>query len=108
MRSESEVKAVFRTKYGYLTSTEVNAVYDTALNTYLEMAFPFEPTLTTIPADRPRAWTWVYDCMNEIMERSGCSSMTEYSENGLSIKWDRAGISKGLLSRITPKVGVVV
>ena len=106
MTSRLEVLSRFKNKYDYLSSTEIDALYDVAKTTYLDLAFPFEQDITDVPSDRPRAYTWIYDCMGEILERSGCSSMTSYSENGLSISWDRTGVSNGLLSRVTPKVGV--
>ena len=107
MTSKTEVIAKFKTKYDYLSAKEIDTIYDVAMTTYLDLAFPFEQTITEVPASRPRAYTWIYDCMAEILERSGCSSMSSYSENGLSITWDNTGISKGLLTRVTPKVGVV-
>jgi hypothetical protein len=46
--------------------------------------------------------------MVETLEREGLSSVTAYSENGMSFTFDNAHISKQLLSTITPKAKVVV
>lgn len=107
MRSEADVKRAFQKQHGYLPDDEVSRVYEVALKTYLDLAFPFDHSITSIPADRPRGYVWVYECMGEIMERSGCQSMKSYSENGLSITWDNSGVSKNLLNRLMPKVGVL-
>ena len=106
MTSEYEVKAAFQTQYDYLGCTEIEQIYATALNTYLDLAFPLQHDVVNVPVNRPRAWQWIYDCMVEILERSGCSSMTAYSENGLSISWDNTGLSNSLRGRIIPMVGV--
>lgn len=108
MFNEAEVKTAFRKKYDYLNANEIDITYQTAIQTYLDIAFPFDASITKIPEDRPRAYAWVYDCMCEIIEKSGCSSMTSYSENGLSISWDSTGVSKGLKKRITPRAGVYI
>lgn len=107
MINEAEVKYAFKQKFDYFTADEVNNLFDVAVKTYLDNAFPFHPEMIAIPKDHPRAWAWVYECMGEIVERNGCSSMTSYSENGLSISWDSSGVSKTLLNRIMPRVGVV-
>lgn len=107
MVNEAEVKDAFRKKYDYFTPEESNAIYEVALKTYLDIAFPFHPDIVTVPTSNPRGWTWVYECMGEIVEKNGCSSMTSYSENGLSISWDGSGVSKGLINRLTPKAGVL-
>ena len=107
MKNEADVKSAFKKKYDYLTADEISTVYDVAVKTYLDVAFPFNAEIISIPEDRPRAWAWVYDCMGEILEKSGCSSMTAYSENGVSISWDKSGVSRSLLNRVVPKVGIL-
>lgn len=106
MQSEYEVKEAFASAYDYDTD-DVDIIYSLAEKTYLDLAFPFDPDIETVPENRPRAYDWIYDCMREISDKSGYSSMTHYSENGISITWDKSGVSKGLLDRVTPKAGIV-
>lgn len=103
---EQNVIEAFGKAYPYLQDTEVSAMYNKALNTYLDLAFPFDTTIIDVPKSRPRAYQWIYDCMVEILERDGASSFVGYSENGLSMSWDSTQISNGLLNRIVGKVGV--
>ena len=107
MQNEFEVKEAFAELYEYVSTEDIDVLYSIAEKTYLDRAFPFEPNITHIPDNRPRAYDWVYECMREISEKSGCSSMTHYSENGISITWDKSGVSQGLLDRVTPKVAIV-
>ena len=107
MRNEYETKEAFQNTFNYVLSEDVDTLYEIAEKAYLDRAFPFAPNIMSIPENRPRAYDWVYECMREIAEKSGCSAMTHYSENGISITWDKSGISQALLNRITPQVGIV-
>ena len=42
----------------------------------------------------------------ELAERQGGSTQTGHSENGMNRTWESAGISKSLLSEVTPFVAV--
>lgn len=97
-------KAEFREKYDYLSYEEVDDIYNQALNTYLDLTFPFNYSITDIPADRPRAIYWIKDCMKEIIDRNGITA-TSYKENGLSITWSTDMVSNILRARIIPVVG---
>lgn len=107
MTSEYEVKEAFASDYDYITEDDIDILYGVAEKTYLDKAFPFAPDIVKVPDNRPRAYDWIYECMKEISEKSGCSSMKSYSENGISISWDKTGVSQGLLDRITPQAGIV-
>ncbi|MBO4733087.1 MAG: hypothetical protein J5662_01290 [Clostridia bacterium] len=107
MRNEFETKEAFQSAYNYVLNEDIETLYSIAEKAYLDRAFPFAPEITSIPENRPRAYDWIYECMREIAEKSGCSAMTHYSENGISITWDKSGISQGLLNRITPQAGIV-
>lgn len=100
------MKTALKAEYSYLTENEVGKLYDKAVSCYCDFSFPFDHSITTIPEDRPRGVQWVHDCMVEILERSGCSSYVAYAENGLSLEFDNSQISRGLLKRLIPCVGV--
>ncbi len=105
LKNEAETRRAFSQKYDYLNDGEVKLIYDKALATYLEKAFPFDHSYTSVPVDRPRGYQWIFNCMEEIIERNGCSSMTKYAENGLTLEWDSTGVSVGLLAQLVPKAG---
>lgn len=106
LKDENEVIESFKVAYPYLQEEEYKVIYGRALVAYLDLAFPYDTNLVEVPKSRPRAYQWIYDCMVEIIERDGASSLTGYSENGLSMSWDSSQISSGLRSRIVGKVGV--
>lgn len=99
------VKAEFKIKYDYLCDDEIDDIYNQALNTYLDLAFPFNYELTEIPEDRPRAIYWIKDCMKEIIDRNGITA-TSYSENGLSYHWSTDMVSDILRARVIPQAVV--
>jgi len=101
------MKADFKTEYSYLSIDEVERLYQKALGFYCDIAYPFDHTIVLIPETRPRAVQWVRDCMVEILERNGCSSLVAYSENGMSMDFGVSEISAGLRSRLVPCVGNV-
>lgn len=104
--NQKDVISAFVQKYSYLEYDEVLDIYSSALCTYIDLTYPFEPNMFEVPENNPRIYQWIYDCMNEIVERNGVSSLTAYSENGMSWTWDSSGISEGLRKRIVPKCGV--
>lgn len=107
MTSEYEVKEAYASTYNYVTEEDIDILYSAAEKAYLDKAFPFSPEIIKVPENRPRAYDWIYDCMKELADKAGCSSMKSYSENGMSISWDKTGVSQGLLDRITPQAGIV-
>lgn len=102
----AKVKSEIQAKYEYLTSAEIDELYNTAAFVYLDIRFPYDLTLNEIPENEPRAYNIIKLMMNDIVEKNGCSSLTAYSENGLSVRYDAAGVSGWIRSLITPQVGV--
>lgn len=107
LTNDREVITMFRRKYPHINPMDVENIFQRAQKAYLDLTFPFQQTICCVPANRPRAWSWIYDCMEEITQREGASGVLSYSENGLSMTWDDSQISLGLRSRIVPKVGVM-
>ena len=102
----AEMRARFHARYPYLSTDEVERLYQFALGAYLTLSFPFDKSIMELPDNRVRDVFWIEACMQEQLERSGCTSMTAYIENGLSATFDASQISNGLRKLITPKVGV--
>lgn len=100
-----KVKEDFKSQYDYLTDDEVEGIYEQALYTYLDLAFPYHYEVVEIPEDRPRAIYWVKDCMKEIIDRNGITA-TSYSENGLSYTWSTDMVSDILRQRVIGLCGV--
>lgn len=103
----AQMKTAFHKKYSYLTEEQVDDLYNCSLALYLSLSFPVDRSITEIPEEYARDVGIVRSIMQETLERDGLSSVTAYSENGMSFTFDSAHISKQLLSMITPKAKVV-
>jgi hypothetical protein len=106
MNTALAVRQSIANAYPYFSVTEIADLYDIALFDYLTLRFPYDRSITDVPIGDERDYVWIRQRMVEIIERSGFSSAVAYSENGLSIRFDNSYMSKGLASKIIPKVGV--
>jgi hypothetical protein len=104
----AQMKTAFKNKYNYLSGSQVDDLYNCALDLYLSLSFPLNREITEIPQEYARDVGIIRKIMVETLEREGLSSVTAYSENSMSFSFDNAHISKQLLSTITPKAKVVV
>lgn len=77
-----------------------NAKYE-----YLRLVYPYNPEIEELPNDRAKSWQT--RCAIELYNNIGSENVIEYSENGLSEKYAKAGISQDLLNELPPaKAGV--
>ena len=97
-----------KTKYSYLSDAEVNLYINRAKSILVEQLYPADISVSydtyIVP---PRFNMWILDCVDELIERDGISSLTAYRENGVSYNWGKSGISNGLLERIQRNAGTV-
>lgn len=107
MYDEASVRATIHSEFPYLEINVVKDIYIRALYDYLNLRFPFDKSITSIPKGSERDYVWVKKRMVDIIERAGASSAIAYSENGLSIRFDDAGISSELSSQVIPNMGVL-
>lgn len=100
----SEVKK----KYSYLSADDCEQFVNKAKAILVDQLYPadFSVSYTTYNPS-PRFDMWILDCVDELIERQGVSSLTAYKENGVSFTWGKSGVSQGLLDRIPRFVGVV-
>lgn len=103
----SVMKDDFHKKYNYLSQEQVDDLYKCSLNLYLSLSFPLDKSITDIPVEYARDVGIIRRIMTETLERDGLSSVTAYSENGMSFTFDNAHISKALLSLIVPKAKTI-
>lgn len=97
-----------KTKYSYLSDDEAQDFVDKAKSILIEQLYPADISISydtyVVPS---RFDMWILDCVDEYIERAGCSSLTAYKENGVSMTWGKSGISDGLLKRIQRNAGTV-
>ena len=102
--ASSKMLRDFHKKYDYLTADQVKELYDSALALYLQLSYPFDKSITQLPEDCARDVYIIRMIMTETLERDGLSSVTAYSENGMSFTFDNAHISSQIVNLITPHV----
>ena len=76
---------------------------------YLTSVYPFNHSISEMPTERSQ--NWQVRCAIELynLTEDGLSNAIQYSENGLSIMFAKAGLSKDLLSELPPpRAGVPV
>ena len=97
-----------RTKYPWLSAEDANEVVEKAKMFYYGIVYKSDIShYDEDDEETPRKTAWLFACCDEIVERSGCSSATAYRENGLQINFDNSQISLGLISMLSPVVGVI-
>ena len=69
---------------------------------YLTTVYPFNHSISEMPSERSQ--NWQVRCAIELynLTEDGLSNAIQYSENGLSIMFAKAGLSKDLLSELPP------
>ncbi len=97
-----------KSKYSYLSDDEAQLYINRAKSILVEQLYPADISVSydtyVVP---PRFDMWILDCVDELIERAGISSLTAYRENGVSYSWEKSGVSNGLLQRIQRKAGTV-
>lgn len=83
--------------------SDLELIYNMGVETFINLRFPFDLEITEIPekefAKHP---TWVYRFMLWYIKWAGISNLVGYSENGISWKFDKAGIPQELIDELIP------
>lgn len=97
-----DFKAAVKTKYSYMKDEEIELLVKRAQSICIDKLYPGDMSVnyTTFNWDNPRFEMWILDCVDELVERAGMSSVVAYKENGMSWSFDRAGVSQALLDRL--------
>lgn len=96
-------------KYNYMEVDEVRLLLNKAKSLAVEQLYPNDLSVNYLnfDFDNPRFDMWLLDCVDELVERAGISSVTSYKENGMSWTFDRAGVSQALLDRLPRNIGII-
>ena len=100
---------IVKKKYDYMDFDEVRLLLNKAKSIAVEQLYPNDLSVNYLnfDFDNPRFEMWLLDCVDELVERMGISSVTSYKENGISWTFDRAGVSQSLLDRLPRNIGVI-
>lgn len=96
-------------KYNYMEVDDVRLLLNKAKSLAVEQLYPNDLSVNYLnfDFDNPRFDMWLLDCVDELVERAGISSVTSYKENGMSWTFDRAGVSQALLDRLPRNIGII-
>lgn len=108
-RGQVDVLDTLTTKYSYMDEEEVELLLTKAKAIAIDQLYPNDLSINYLTFDwtNPRFDMWLLDCVDELVERMGISSVTSYRENGMSWTFDRAGVSQALLDRLPRNIGIV-
>ena len=105
-----DIKSIIKQKYSYLEDSEIDLLVKKAKAIAIDQLYPTDLSINYLSFEwekNPRFDMWIVDCVDELIERMGISSVTSYRENGISWTFDRAGVSQALLDRIPRNVGII-
>lgn len=97
----------FHNKYDFMNSDEIGLLYDIACDIYINLRYPFAKVYSVSEKDLLKHPTWFLRCIQEIIDKEGISNVIGYSENGVSMTFDKTGLSQSLIDEITSVAGVV-
>lgn len=97
----------FHSKYDFMNSDEIGLLYDIACDMYINLRYPFAKVYSVSEKDLLKHPTWFLRCIQEIIDKEGISNVIGYSENGVSMTFDKTGLSQSLIDEITSVAGVV-
>ena len=105
-----DIASVISSKYSYLSEDDVDELINRAKGIAIDQLYPNDLSINYLNFEwekYPRFDTWLLDCVDELIERKGISSVVAYSENGMSWRFDRSGVSQALLDRLPRNVSAV-
>ena len=104
-----DLKVEVKSKYEHLQDREVDLFINKAKAIAIDQLYPNDLSINYLTFDwtNPRFDMWLLDCVDELVERVGISSVTSYRENGMSWTFDRAGVSQALLDRLPRNIGII-
>lgn len=100
----------YKRKYPFFDEEDIEIMYDCAYDIMLNLRYPTANDIFEIPESYMRKHrTWIFRCIKDHIDKEGMGNATSYSENGVSITFDKSGVSEDLINEITPmaKIGVV-
>lgn len=97
----------FKSKYDYMKAPEIELLYDIACDIYINYKYPFSSVSKVSSKDLEKHPTWFLRCMQEIIDKEGINNVIGYSENGVSVTFDKTGLSQSLIDEIIGEAGVV-
>ena len=102
----NECITYFKNKFPYMDATDIGLLFDKVCDIYINTKYPFKEVYEVSEKDFKKHPTWFLRCMEEIINQKGLNNLVGYSENGVSFKFDKAGLSNDLMDEIISEAGV--
>lgn len=99
--------AYFKNKYSYMEEADIELLYEISCDLYINYKYPFAEVYEVSEKDLKKHPTWFLRCMQELIDKEGISNVVGYSENGVSITFDKTGLSQSLIDEIIGEAGVI-
>lgn len=92
----------FKRKYDYMEYEDIYLLYDMAEDMFFNLKYPFDYKIDVNikQMEMEKHPTWCLRCMQEMIDKNGLSNIVGYSENGINVKFDKAGLSQPLIDEI--------
>lgn len=97
----------FKNKYPYMENDDIELLYDIACDIYINYRYPFSEVYEVPEKDLLKHPTWFLRCIQEMIDKEGISNVIGYSENGVSVTFDKTGLSQSLIDEIVGEAGVI-
>ena len=106
--NREECLAYYQKKYDYMDYDDIDLLYDMALDILLNTKYPFKDDYSDsdIELVTKKHSTWCLRCMQEMIDKMGLTNVVGYSENGVSVTFDKTGISQSLLDEIVSEADI--
>lgn len=108
--NREEIIQYYKNKYKHISEIDIEIMYDCAYDVLFNLRYPTHNTITEIPQSYlDKHKTWIFRCIQDHISKEGMDNVLSYSENGVSVTFDKAGVSMDLIKEIVPvaKMGVV-
>ena len=90
-----------------MDSNDIGLLFDESCDIYINTKYPFDEVYEVSEKDYKKHPTWFLRCIQEMIDLKGISNLVGYSENGISFKFDKAGLSNDLLDEVIGEAGVI-
>lgn len=101
-----DYQGYFNKKYPHIEDYDLKILEESSKEILCHLLFKSSKRITV--EDKEYAYEeykfWILRCMQEMIERMGCTSAISYSENGISISFSQEQLSSALVNEIVPFV----
>lgn len=93
----------YKEKYPYFDIIDLEIMYDSCYEILLKTKYSSNYSVKEIPINvLERYGTWCLRAMKDWIDKNGLTNVLSYTENNVSMTFDKTGLSQSLLDEITP------